>query len=147
MGRLSLILKTRKNRLYQKILLYFLSLLIPIIVIGIVTYIYSANLMENDFKGRISSNLGEASDTVELYIKMAKETSLNFFYDDEVQSLLWPKEKQTDDIKADLWKIPKAIQKSENIVSGFVDGIFVYNDNKSIYVNCLRLLRPSGWLS
>lgn len=120
--------------LYFKLLMYFLLFLIPIIVIGLTTYINSANMVKEDFQEKITLNLEAASNTIDLYIKSAQETGASFFNDEFVQTYLVPRSKQTPLIKSGLWRIPKIIQRSENIVGGFADSIFAFVDEHVVYV-------------
>jgi len=120
--------------LYFKLLLYFLLLLIPIIVIGLITYMNSASMIKEDFHEKIAMNLEAASNTIDLYIKSAQETGANFFKDEFVKTYLVPRSKQTPTIKSGIWRIPKIIQRNENIVGGFAASIFAYVDEHVVYV-------------
>lgn len=123
------------NRLFLKILGCFLSLLIPIIIIGVVEYSYSAHLMEREFASRISTNLESASESMDSYIQTSQITGVNFLNDETVQRLLMPKDKQTLADKAELWRLPRILQRHENVVSSFTDSTFVYVDNQDVYVS------------
>ena len=120
--------------LYFKLLFYFLLFLIPIIVIGLITYINSANMIKKDFQEKITMNLEAASNTIDLYIKLAQETGASFFNDEFVRMYLVPRSKQTPQIKSGLWRIPKIMQRSENIVGGFAASVFAFVDDHVVYV-------------
>ncbi|MDQ0916934.1 helix-turn-helix domain-containing protein [Paenibacillus sp. V4I5] len=125
----------KQNRLFLTILCYFLSLLIPIIIIGVSEYWYSVSIMKNEFNQRISTNLKSSANAVDSYIKTAQETSVSFLYDDTVQTLLMPKNAQSLEVKSELWRLPRILQRNENIVSHFADSMFVYIDNQDVYVS------------
>jgi AraC-like DNA-binding protein len=123
------------NRLFLKILSYFLSLLLPILIIGSATYLYSVRVMKHDFNERISANLSTAVHTVDQDLQMAQETGFNFFHDDIVQRLLIPRDKQTLDVKAEQWRLLRVIQRSDNMISDFTDQMFIYVDHRNVYVS------------
>lgn len=123
------------NRLFLKILGFFLSLLIPIIIIGVIEYVYSAHMMEKEFTSRISTNLESAAETVDSYIQTSQITGVNFLFDETVKRLLMPKNEQDLETKAELWRIPRILQRHENVVSSFTDSTFVYIDNQDVYVS------------
>lgn len=125
----------RDSRLFHKILLYFLSLLIPIIVIGTATYLHSSSMMKKDFNERIAMNLQNAAETVDLYLKTAQETGVNFFSDLTVQTLLVPEERQTLVIRSELWKLPRILQRSETLIGEYTDKLFVYVDDRRVYTS------------
>ncbi|MFE5320810.1 helix-turn-helix domain-containing protein [Paenibacillus sp. NPDC056579] len=126
---------SKDQRLFLKIFSYFLSLLIPIIIIGMATYFYSVDIMKRDFTERIRTNLQNAANTIDVNLEAAQETSLDFFNDDMVRMLLMPKEQQSLEVRSEMWRLPKIIQRNENIVSDFTDRLFVFIDNKDIYVS------------
>ncbi|MFD0677715.1 MULTISPECIES: helix-turn-helix domain-containing protein [unclassified Paenibacillus] len=128
-------MQSKQNRLFLTILCYFLSLLIPIVIIGISEYWYSVSLMKNEFNQRISTNLDSSANSVDSYIKTTQETGVNFLYDDTVQSLLMPKNLQSLEVRAELWRLPRILQRNENIISKFTDSMFVYIDNQDVYVS------------
>ncbi|WP_284639334.1 helix-turn-helix domain-containing protein [Paenibacillus silviterrae] len=129
------LIRSKDQRLFLKIFSYFLSLLIPIVVVGLATYLYSVDIMKRDFNERIRTNLQNAANTIDVNLEAAQETSLNFFNDDMVRMLLMPKEQQSLEVRSEIWRLPKIIQRNENIVSDFTDRLFVYIDNKDIYVS------------
>ncbi|MDF2958620.1 MAG: transcriptional regulator, AraC family [Paenibacillus sp.] len=128
-------IRSKDQRLFLKIFSYFLSLLIPIVIIGVATYLYSVDIMKRDFNERIRTNLQNAAITIDVNLEAAQETSLDFFNDDMVRMLLMPREQQSLEVRSEIWRLPKIIQRNENIVSDFTDRLFVYIDNKDIYVS------------
>ncbi|NHN29471.1 helix-turn-helix domain-containing protein [Paenibacillus agricola] len=129
------ITKGKQNRLFLKIFACFLSLLIPIIIIGASEYVYSISMMKNQFNERITTNLEAAANTVDLYIKTTQETGVNFLYDETVRRLLMPKDTQSLEVMSELWRLPRILQRNENILSNFTDSTFVYIDQQDVYVS------------
>ncbi|TBL80109.1 helix-turn-helix domain-containing protein [Paenibacillus thalictri] len=134
MGKSS-IFGNKENRLFLKILSYFLSLLVPIVIIGISTNMYSVHIMKKDFNERITTNLQNAVNSVDTNMEAAQETSLDFFNDDMVRMLFMPKAQQSLEIKTEIWRLPKIIQRNENVVSHFTDRMFAYIDDQEVYVS------------
>src|SRR5690606_26121753 len=112
------------NRLFMKILLFFLSLLIPIIVIGAVEYAYSVHMMKKEFTQRISTNLTSASNTIDSNIETAQVTGVNFLFDEHVQRLLVPRKELSLINQTELWRLPRMIRQHENVLGSFADSIF-----------------------
>ncbi|MCS7461411.1 helix-turn-helix domain-containing protein [Paenibacillus doosanensis] len=127
--------RNRENRLYFKILFYFLTLLIPIVIIGLSTYMYSLYIMKKDFNDRIKTNLQNAAQTIDAKMGSLQEISFNFFSDYTVRMLLMPEEQQSLEVRTEIWRLPKIIQRNENIVSDFTDRMFVYIDTSNVYVS------------
>ncbi|TDG00212.1 helix-turn-helix domain-containing protein [Paenibacillus piri] len=128
-------MRGKPNRLFLTILCYFLSLLIPIVIIGVSEYAYSVRIMKNEFNERISTNLESAAKTVDSYLKTTQETGVNLLYDETVRTLLMPKEMQSLEVRAELWRLPRILLRNENIISHFADSMFVYTDNQDVYVS------------
>ena len=127
--------RLKNNRLFFKIYFYFLLLLIPILIIGMATYFYTIYATKKNFEERISTNLGSSVKAVDAFIRMAQETGVSFFDEEEVQQLLLPDYAQTINMKVNLWKIPKIIQKEESIIGNISDSMFAYTDTQSVYTN------------
>ncbi|OXM85449.1 helix-turn-helix domain-containing protein [Paenibacillus rigui] len=127
--------RNKENRLYFNILFYFLTLLIPIVIIGLATYMYSLYIMKKDFNDRIKTNLQNAAQTIDGKMGSLQEISFNFFSDYTVRMLLMPQEMQDLEVKTEVWRLPKIIQRNENIVGDFTDRMFVFIDQKSVYVS------------
>lgn len=135
MMRLLQKLGIRFNRLFFRMLLYFLTLLIPVIIIGAITYNYSANSMRADYTKAIRMNLQSSAKTIDIYLKTAQETSVNFLYDETAHRLLQPQNKMTPENKSELNSISKVIARNQNIVSEYIDNVFVYLDDKTVYTS------------
>lgn len=127
--------RKKENRLFVTILSYFLSLLIPIVIIGVSEYWYSVRVIKNEFNERIAANLSTAAAGLDAYIQTAQETGVNFLYDETVRWLLMPKAKQSLEIRSELGRLPRILQRNENIVSHFIDSMFAYIDTEDVYVS------------
>lgn len=125
----------KQKRLFFTILSYFMSLLIPIVIVGTSVYWYSSKVMKGQFDDRMSANLVTSTNVVDNYLRSAQETGINFLNDLTVQRLLKPKEEHTKETMSELWRIKQILQRNENIIGHFTDEMFVYIDDKSIYVS------------
>lgn len=126
-------IKKLKGSLFFKILLYFLSLVIPILIIGFVTYKYSEKELMKDFSSKIMLNLKSSINNIDTYLKTSQEISMNFFYDDAIESSLKPLSEMTPDEQRKSFKIPKIISRNQYLLGDFIDSLFVYVDDKFVY--------------
>ncbi|KIL41459.1 hypothetical protein SD70_07450 [Gordoniibacillus kamchatkensis] len=119
------------NRLYFRILSYFLSLLLPILIIGTVFYFYStAHLMEADTQ-KIVMNLQSSAATIEAYLRTTEETSASFFYD--TRALLRPYDEYSLEERVRMPRIPESIASKSSMLGSLVDKMFVFVDTKKVY--------------
>lgn len=133
MVRLISNIKKLKSSLFFKILLYFLSLVIPIIIIGFVSYKYSEKELMRDFSSKIMLNLKSSINNIDTDLKTSQEISMNFFYDDTVISSLKPLKDMNKDEERTAFKIPKILSRNQYLLNNFVDSLYVYVDDKFIY--------------
>ncbi|MFD0675613.1 MULTISPECIES: helix-turn-helix domain-containing protein [unclassified Paenibacillus] len=122
-----------KNKLFRKILMYFLSLLIPIIIIGLTSYLNEEQIVKKDVSQKLGTNLKSSSRTVDIYLEMAQSTNNNLFLSDIIEQYLKPYPQLTDQEKVNLPMIIKAIVQNRNTISSFIDKIFLYIDTKRVY--------------
>ncbi|GAB1483629.1 hypothetical protein MASR2M78_24450 [Treponema sp.] len=118
---------------YFKILRYFLVLLLPIAITGIISYWISIDSMRRDFTNIIALDLKSSAREVDIYLRAAREIGANILYDDTIRTLLVPNRSTDLRLKSEEYKIPKSILRNKNIVDDFVDDIFIYADQQKIY--------------
>lgn len=121
------------NSLYFKILSYFLSLLIPIIVVGIVTCIYFTNYYKLDFDDKIIRNLDSSIKHLDYYISSSHKANLNLLEDTSIKKYLKPFNLLSLNEKAEVYKIPSVIHNNSRLISEFIDNSFIYIDNEKVY--------------
>ncbi len=124
-----------KNKLFFKIFMYFLSLLIPIIIIGYISHVNFARLIRNEASEKISSNLQSSADTINIYLNMVQATNSNLYLSDSIQKNLRPYDRLSDQQKVNIPSIIKEIASHENSMNHFIDSIFIYIDNEKIYTS------------
>ncbi|MBA2938687.1 AraC family transcriptional regulator [Paenibacillus sp. CGMCC 1.16610] len=122
-----------KNRLFFKILLYFLSLLIPIVILGVIAYLNADQLIKKDASGKLTDNLVASSKTIDIYLGMAQSTNNSLLLSDTIQQYLRPYPLLTDEEKIKLPSIVRSIAGNRNTISHFVDNIFLFVDDQRVY--------------
>jgi len=116
----------KKKNFLIRLLLYFFSFLIPIILIAALAYNNSVSNSESQFKQRISQNLNGVVKTVDSYFDSSQTIGLNFFADDIVKEWFMPQKNQIPSVSAEKYRIPIILTRNENLVSNYVDSIFSY---------------------
>jgi two-component system response regulator YesN len=129
-GRLQSI---QQNKLFYKILLYFLVLLIPIVIIGLLTYHNVNQLIKEDVSKKLTENLKSSSETINTYLSMIQSTNNHLFLNDIVQQNLVPYDMQTDRERINMPAIVKEIASNQNTFYPFIQSIFLYIDDKKVY--------------
>lgn len=123
----------KTNKLYFRILSYFLFLLVPIFIIG--SGIYAANIavFKEQTVEKIGSNLISSSKAIDNVLRTTEQTGMNFLMNDTVQRYLVPYQQQRVDEKEKISSIVKWLASNRNIVSPYVDDMFVYTDSEWVY--------------
>lgn len=128
--------KFKENRLFIRMMFYFSTLLIPILIVGLIGYEFSTHVLKRDYSASIKRNLQSSADAIDIYINTAQETSINFFSDETVRSLVASTESHDPDAKTRIARIPTIIRNYQNILNGlFIQSMFVYWDNKRVYTS------------
>jgi AraC-like DNA-binding protein len=119
------------NPLFFRILLYFLSLLLPIIIIGTVFYININNRLQDEFTQKVQLSLQSSANTIEIYLRTVQETSVNFFY--EKKPLLLPYQEYNREERVRLPEIPETLSRVTNNLSALIDDLFLFADDEKVY--------------
>lgn len=120
------------NPLFFRILSYFLSLLVPIIIIGTVFYFNTTSRLKEDHTQKTEMNLRSSVDTIEIYLRTIQDTSVNFF--SENKELLRPYADYSLEERVRIPEIPVILARISNNLGELIDKIFVYADGEKIYV-------------
>lgn len=123
----------RHNKLFIKIFLYFLTLLIPIVILGAITYADAKQMVQSDVSEKLAENLKASSTVIDQYLTMARMTNTNLIFNDVIQRNLLPYPLQTDEEKLHRPAIVKAIALNRNTMYPIVDAILLYADDQKIY--------------
>lgn len=124
-----------QNKLFLKILLYFLSLLIPIVIIGLIIFFNVEQVIKKEVSEKLVVNLKSSSETIDFYLGIAQSTNNNLLISDVVSQTLRPYAVLTDQEKASIPFIVRAIAANRNMVSSFIDNIFMYIDDEKVYTS------------
>ncbi|MCR8631695.1 cache domain-containing protein [Paenibacillus radicis (ex Xue et al. 2023)] len=122
-----------KNKLFLRILLYFLSFLLPILIIGSFLYIHFHDQAKDDFKQKIQLNLQASADFIDVYLLTAQRSSLSFYSDKNVMSYLLPYKLYAPADKVNLPNIPYTLARISNNIGELIDNIFVFVDDEKVY--------------
>lgn len=123
----------RVNKLFIRILLYFLSLVALVLVIGVFSYTNFVNEAKREYNDKIAMNLQSSADTVDGYLQSIHEASVSFFGDPAVARLLKPRELYTNEERADLYLLPQSVGRTRFGLNRFIDELFVYADDRSVF--------------
>ncbi|WP_313638261.1 hypothetical protein, partial [Paenibacillus sp.] len=121
------------NRLYYKILLYFLSLLIPIVIIGIATYANFVSKYKQDFAANARMSLQISADLVDAHLRTVQEAGISFFSEVSVNRLLKPDAQYTLEDRSNLIDILQSLKRTGAILTEFADDLFMFIDHEKVY--------------
>lgn len=120
------------NRLFFRILCYFLSLLVPILIIGTVFYFNTTSRLRDNYTQKIEMNLRSSVDTVDVYLRTIQDTSANFF--NENKDLLRPYKDYTPEERVRIPSIPATLSRIAANLGDLIDRIFVFADDDKVYL-------------
>jgi two-component system response regulator YesN len=126
-------LPLHKHKLFLKILMYFISLLIPIVIIGFFVYLNVDQLVKKDVSEKLTYNLNSSAKIIQTYLSMAQSTNNSLLLSDVVQQYFRPYSTLTEE---EITKIPfvvRAIAGNHNIISSFTDNMFMFIDTDRVY--------------
>ena len=123
----------RVNKLFFKILLYFLSLLVLVIVIGVFSYTNYVKEFKRDYNDKLTMNLQSSADAIDGYLQMIHESGVGFFGDPVVKRLLKPRSTYTEEDLAELYLLPQSVGRTRYSLNRFIDEVFVYADDSSVF--------------
>ncbi len=121
------------NRLFYRILLYFLSLLIPIVIIGIVTYANFVSKYKQDFAANARMSLQISADLVDAHLRTVQEAGISFFSEASVNRLLKPDAQYTLADRANLTDILQSLKRTGAILTEFAEDLFMFIDHERVY--------------
>ncbi|TMV46869.1 helix-turn-helix domain-containing protein [Paenibacillus mesophilus] len=121
------------TRLFYKILLYFLSLLIPIVVIGIVTYANFVAKYKRDFIENARLSLHISADQVDAHLRTVQEAGISFFNEPSVNRLLKPDSRYTLEDRSNLIDILHSLKRTGVILTEFAEDLFMFIDYDKVY--------------
>ncbi|WP_168123155.1 helix-turn-helix domain-containing protein [Paenibacillus sp. HB172176] len=117
------------NKLFVKILLSFLSLLIPVALLGTIAYVNSVNELKKEYTEKLELHLASSSKSVENYWKMIYEAGIHFYGEPDVIRLLDPSSWHNEEDRANLHLLFDSIERARFHVNQFTDDVFVYVDD------------------
>ncbi|MFB9273837.1 helix-turn-helix domain-containing protein [Cohnella cellulosilytica] len=123
----------RVNKLFVKILLSFLSFLLPLVALGALTYNNFVAGLKRDYQEKLRLNLTASTDTVESFWQRIHETSTSFFSDSNVLKLLKPRSQWSETDRANLIYLQASLTKAKFHVNTIVEELFAYADDQYVF--------------
>ncbi|TLS54296.1 AraC family transcriptional regulator [Paenibacillus antri] len=118
----------RVNKMFLNILLSFLSLIIPVVLLGWISYVNFVNELKREYTEKIELHLTSSSHTVENYWKTIYEAGVNFYGDPAVRRLLRTSTWASEEDRSDLHELFESIDRTRFHVNQFAEELFVYAD-------------------
>ncbi len=122
-----------KSRLFLRILFYFLSLLLPLVIISMIFYYNFQNKVMDDFEEKIEINLQASANMTDTLVNTAQEISAAFFYETGIRSLLLPYDLYPLESRTRLQEIRQELVRISTSIWYSIDSILVFADDKKIY--------------
>ncbi|WP_308636510.1 helix-turn-helix domain-containing protein [Paenibacillus silvisoli] len=120
------------NKMFVKILLSFLSLLIPIVIFGLITYANFVEELKKEYAEKMELHLTSSTKTVESYWNRIYEAGVNFYGDPAARRLLRTSALHNDESRAELQQLFQSIDRTKFHVNQFTDDLFVYVDGSYV---------------
>lgn len=131
MIRSKIIRRVRLNKLFFRILLYFVSLLLPIIIIGVIFYAHINDRIKNESLDKLQLNLQSAAATIDIYMRTAQETSLNIFHEPDLYLLPYQEYNAYDRIQ--MADVSRKLSRISSNLGALTDNLFFYVDDSIVY--------------
>lgn len=125
----------RVNRLFLQIWLYFLSLLLPVVLIGTFTYFHFVNQFKRDYTEKMTINLQSSAATIDNDLRMVQELAVGFFNDSSVIRLFKPYTTYTLQERAEISQVLGSLRNLRSVANDFVDELFVFTDFHKVYTS------------
>lgn len=125
----------RVNKLFVKILFSFLSFLIPLLLLGTLTYTNFVTDRKEEYAQKLHLDMLSSTQNVEDYWRKVYETSTVFFSDPVVIRLMKPKQDWSLQEIADLNLLQVSMSRAKFNINSFVDGFFAYVDNEYVFTD------------
>ncbi|WP_274649505.1 helix-turn-helix domain-containing protein [Paenibacillus humicola] len=121
------------NKLYIRMLLCFLSLLLPIIIVGVIVYVQNIHIQKKELEEKAASNLNFSAKSIDTFLHIAETSETDFLQSHIVQQNLRPVDLLTDRQREQTASIIQQLSFYRAIGSSFIDELFVYLDDQQIY--------------
>jgi len=121
------------EKLYFKILSYFLYLVILVLITCCVQFVFSHRRDIGEFRKRIERNQRATANTLDFFAQSAFETSVNVLGNFYVSRHMKPYHGVPPEERLVLNSIPMVILNNRNIVDKLVDEIFLYDDTDTVF--------------
>ncbi|MDO3412459.1 helix-turn-helix domain-containing protein [Saccharibacillus sp. CPCC 101409] len=125
----------RVNKLFVKILLSFLSFLLPLVLLGALTYTNFVTDRKAEYTQKLNLDLTASARKLEDYWRQIYETSTVFFGDPSVTRLMKPKQEWGAQELTNIQALQGSMSRAKFNVNSFVDHFFVYVDDEYVFTD------------
>lgn len=131
----NLVMLLRERRLFLRIFLYFLSLLIFASLLSGIFYIKYSNMTKKQFATKIMNGTIASGKQIDFMLTTSYEASLNFLNSQIVKKYYLPDAQMTLTEKVEMPRIADAVASASSIITNYSDKMFVYNDDKRVFLS------------
>ncbi|WP_165452362.1 helix-turn-helix domain-containing protein [Paenibacillus thalictri] len=121
------------NPLFVKIWCYFLSLLIPTLIIGLVYYVDFIDKLHRDFEEKLGLHLQSVAATVDINLGTIQAASQSLLDNQTVKRLLKPNSQLMIQERAELGLLIETLQSTNAVMGSLIDMVFTYIDGEKVY--------------
>jgi two-component system response regulator YesN len=121
------------NPLFFRILLYFWSLLIPILIIGAIFYYNVTEQAERDASRQVELSMSASVRTIDIYLSIIQEASTSFFNDSHIKAFILPFNQYRPEDQLYIQQIPLVLSQIANNIDQIVDNLFAFVDDQKVY--------------
>ena len=123
----------KSSKLFLKIFLYFFSLLIPVVILGSLTYLQVVQLIKNTESGKLYDNLSASTSTMDVYLGIIQSASNNLLLNNVIQNHLKPYSDMDAMDRTNLHQIIKTLNAHVHNFSYLIDGVIVFMDTNKVF--------------
>ena len=120
------------RRFFLTLVLYFVSFLTPVLIVGIMAYNNTTQVVRQEFERKVQQNLSNAADTIDEYLISSHSVAIAFLGDDMVKKYFVPDQVADIEQKSERWRLSKVLERYQNITSNYIDSIFAYFPGDSL---------------
>ena len=125
--------KKRYGKLFWKILISFITLLIPLVVVTCLFYTRATNQERDDTLASLRQSIFASVDTIDGSISTARSASLMFLDADIVNENIYSQNYDITDQRVNGIQLIKQIAYTRQIIGGISADTFLYYDSKKVY--------------
>lgn len=124
------------SRFFLRMLRYFCVFLILACITMVSTFLITSREIENQYRTKARNDLATLGNTVDTLFSQVSNAGTTFFFDNVVEGYFKPSDRLTEQIRAEIWKIPRKIQQDEQTFSQLVENSYAFfSADRAIYTS------------